>query len=422
MAVEGKGHNEVMSTPSVDVQHSGSTTVHLFGASILMQDGHPVEVPLGGPRELLALLVLSPKNRTSLARISSVMGYQLSIRDVKELNENLMASLAGTGIESAMLGDKLEFKGASGAHAPEVGLHGSIDIDLDRFRTLVVEAMKLTNAPDSKRDLRLAIDQLRGRPLEELSGSYFEQWRRDLNLVRHFANKLAESLETFGDLENFEEQFAVRSNRDHLRSALTSVNYSAPHRLVRAHREAIASQADTKKPAFPAIPISIFLDDGRDHEAVEKALTEFLARQSFEVFGHEPPIIGSWFRRFWARARQETAHLTPARLSAEAERKVRLEVFDKDQAAVDNLVATGMAAVITALQGEENACVRAGAILVLKVDGRLYSTTLFQYQLAWLEREQHQVLLRDPAGLLKALDELGTGEASKAIEESPDAA
>lgn len=140
----------------------------------------------------------------------------------------------------------------------------------------------------------------------------------------------------------------------------------------------------------------------------------YLSNHGYTAFGRQPPVIGSWFRTFWARAKKETAHLTPGRLSAEAERKVRIEVFDKDQAAIDNLVATGMAALITALQGETDACVRAGAILVLKVDGRLYSTTLFQYQLAWLER--NQVLLQDPEGLLKGLDALGVREPQGAIE------
>lgn len=46
-----------------------------------------------------------------------------------------------------------------------------------------------------------------------------------------------------------------------------------------------------------------------------------------------------------------------------ARAKVRIEVFDKAQAVIDNQQATGAAALIAALQGEEHACIRVGSLL-----------------------------------------------------------
>jgi pSer/pThr/pTyr-binding forkhead associated (FHA) protein len=164
---------------------------------------------------------------------------------------------------------------------------------------------------------------------------------------------------------------------------------------------------DTNKATeIDAIPVSIFLGNGQNHEAVETALAKLLSESGLEPFGHEPPIIGSWFRKLLARVRQETAHLSMDQISDELERKLRIEVFEKAQAVIDNQQATGAAALIASLQGEQRACVRVGSILVLKIDGYVLVNNLTQRQLALLEREPN--LLRDPEGVLKGLDELDT--------------
>lgn len=97
-------------------------------------------------------------------------------------------------------------------------------------------------------------------------------------------------------------------------------------------------------------------------------------------------------------------HLTTEQLAIEIERKLRIELFDKEQAVIDNQEATGAAALIAALSGEDRACIRVGSLLVIKLDGHIFANNLTQYQLCWLER--NQTLLREPERLLKSLDAL----------------
>jgi hypothetical protein len=411
-----------MSALTIDVvQHQRTTEFRLFGPHVLIRNGEPVEVPLGGPRELLALLLLNPNREATFAQISSAMGRRVRMKEAEKFFDELIAALAGTDIEPSLFNSNMrrrtsDWNRRSLAYAG-LSLEGPIDVDLDRFAALAHEALALTSTTASIDLLRRAAHEVGGVPLHGLTGTYFEQRRQHLIVARAAAHKLTAGLETFG-----EPGSGVLSKREILRAALVMLDRDIyGHAAARGYADTPDDRAGSNEPSAGLIlPVSIFLGDGRDHELIEAALTQYLTGQGLEVFGHQPPVIGSWFRRFWARTKKETAHLTPARLGAEAERKVRIEVFDKDQAAIDNLVATGMAALVTSLQGETNACVRAGAILVLKVDGRLYSTTLFQYQLAWLER--NQVLLQDPEGLLKGLDSLGTRQPQDAIEQPSNAA
>jgi hypothetical protein len=151
-------------------------------------------------------------------------------------------------------------------------------------------------------------------------------------------------------------------------------------------------------------PVSIWLGDGAAHEAVELALSQLLDEMGLEIADPEPPQSGSWYRRSSARVRDATRHLTPEQIAAEIERKLRIELFDKAQAMIDNQEASGAAALITSLASEEKACIRVGSILLIKVDGQLTVTNLTQYQLAWLER--NQTLLLDPVTLLQELAKL----------------
>lgn len=156
------------------------------------------------------------------------------------------------------------------------------------------------------------------------------------------------------------------------------------------------------------LPVSIWLGDGIQHVDVEQAVSALLNEVDYVMTDREPPQFGSWFRSSKARARDFVAHLSPEQLAAEIERKLRIEIFDKAQAAIDNQQATGAAALIAALQGEDRACIRVGSLLVIKVDGLISVNNLTQHQLAWLER--NQAFLRDPKRLLEELDALAPSD------------
>jgi uncharacterized protein YjbI with pentapeptide repeats len=165
---------------------------------------------------------------------------------------------------------------------------------------------------------------------------------------------------------------------------------------------------DQRETMVSQTPVNVWLGIGNNHEAVEAALSVFLEEVGLEITVRGEPEIGSWFRSSIARLRRDLGHLSPAQVAAEAERKLRIEVFDKQQAAIDNQKATGAAALITSLQSESEACIQMGSILLLKSNNRVVCRNLSQLEMAWLDR--NPTLLRDPISILEKLEELAQGD------------
>jgi hypothetical protein len=179
-----------------------------------------------------------------------------------------------------------------------------------------------------------------------------------------------------------------------------TIGYGVP--LTISFADGTAHQSD--------VPVTIYLADGTAHEDVEIAVDQALAAAGLYVTERGDPVIGSWWRVLWAKARQ-TAKTPVGREAAAvathaAEQRV---VLDKDADITAKLM-QNLGPVITALQPEQNAVVRLGAALIVKADGVLVVHQLTPAQ--QLQLNHSPTLLRSPRGLLNALESASDGEGS----------
>lgn len=438
-----------------------TTEFRLFGPDILIRNGKSIDLPTGGPRELLALLLLEPGRRISERDYREAIRtrrYRSVLFSSAELIRN---ALTDTGISIKIIGNR--YKAGEDLICRIDG--EPLVVDLYQCGPHILDALGTDNATEILDEIAAAWKIMEHSPLVGLGGAHFIKWRRFFAEARRDVFDLADSLirqdpqatcRSIFDRVNDDRGLQLEQHAIHqpAKSNIQDPQHSIPGlklRFLKAmegnpigriwglplpdskggseraqdiHSAMVESSNGERVIAAArwwslqqrtmrffrqsqdtsAIAVSIYLSDGQAHQAVEEALELLLAETSLESYGHEEPVIGSWYRRFWVKAREETAHLNAAQIAAEVERKIRMEVFDKAQAVIDNQQATGAAALISAIQGEERACIRVGSILVIKVDGLVLVNNLTQMQLSWLER--NQMLLRDPEALLKGLEAL----------------
>jgi hypothetical protein len=430
-----------------------ATEFRLHGPLTLIHDGMSIEVPLGGPRELLTLLLLERhrgRSRVDINAAHDALPARTARRRIarpwlEPIRETLNGLLDGTGLKVIKVRTGFVLEGAD------------CRSDLDGLITGLRSAETASSLAEVFEIVDRAVDLGPGAPLEGLDGAYFlplhlgfsRAWRAAAigwvwaasavelsspgTRYRVLFSGKARGLEASMPVlkKTIHELLKTRAQSDVLpavQAVLRGVVDDSERHVSEASAEAIrgarraGSRNRTPRTLAPvqrqlSIEVSVYLGEGGGHGEVESALTQLLAEVDMETYDHEPPVVGSWYRRFWARTRVGTAHLSAEQIAAEVERKIRIEVFDKAQASIDNQQATGAAALIAALQGETHACIRVGSLLVLKVDGRILVNTLTQYQLAWLER--NQMLLRDPAGLLSELEKLAENPAEAREGELP---
>jgi hypothetical protein len=115
-------------------------------------------------------------------------------------------------------------------------------------------------------------------------------------------------------------------------------------------------------------PVSIYLTDGSIHAQVELAVDRLLFRAGLRITEREEPVSGSWYRRM--RATLDAAARSDggqeAMLSAVHAADARF--FLRQDAELTTLLLQNLGPVLTALQPTKDAVVRAGALLIVKVD------------------------------------------------------
>jgi hypothetical protein len=130
------------------------------------------------------------------------------------------------------------------------------------------------------------------------------------------------------------------------------------------------------------VPASVYIDVDIDQFEVERAFLGLLSAFDLEIAETFPPIRGSWFRAFTARAKKAVT---------EPEFTARLKV---ERARGD-----AVAKLITALDGTPNALIQIGPVLLIKVDGVPVARDLTQAGFTHLEH--NPTLLRDPGAALQ---------------------
>lgn len=86
------------------------------------------------------------------------------------------------------------------------------------------------------------------------------------------------------------------------------------------------------------------------------------------------------------------------------ERGIELHLLHKKQAEIDSLQGEAVAKLLTALESTPTALIQIGSVLLIKIDGVPAVRNLTQQELIYLE--QNPALLRNPAGIFEALQEV----------------
>jgi hypothetical protein len=148
-------------------------------------------------------------------------------------------------------------------------------------------------------------------------------------------------------------------------------------------------------PPVGNIPVSIYLADEDIHKQVEKAVKRWLAKADLSIDKLHKPVIGSWFRRMDASVKREAlltaTHIADSRL------------VQTQDAYVTSTLLQNVGPVLLALQPTKDAVVRAGALLIVKIDWVVQIHQLTAVQQATLDHRPH--LAASPKEIIAALQD-----------------
>jgi hypothetical protein len=157
-------------------------------------------------------------------------------------------------------------------------------------------------------------------------------------------------------------------------------------------------------PQPPAtMPVTIYLADGAGHEQVESAVEELLRHAALEVLQRDDPVIGSWFRRLWAGARQAVTSPVAREAALTATHAADTRLILAQDAQVTAILLQNLGPVIASLQYTNDAVLRVGALLIVKIDGKVQVLQLTAAQQAILDHRPH--LASAPGEIITALQQ-----------------
>ncbi|WP_158888260.1 hypothetical protein [Amycolatopsis anabasis] len=152
----------------------------------------------------------------------------------------------------------------------------------------------------------------------------------------------------------------------------------------------------------PEVPVTIYLADGAAHDQVEAAVQDVLAAAGLAIISRGDPVLGSWFRRLKAGTREAARSPLGREALAVGTHAVESRLVLEKDAEITATLLSNIAPVINALQAEQNAVIRLGAVLVVKVDGNLMVHQLTPAQQLTLNHTPQ--LLKSPREILAALE------------------
>jgi hypothetical protein len=172
------------------------------------------------------------------------------------------------------------------------------------------------------------------------------------------------------------------------------------------------------------IPVSIYLADEDIHEQVETAVEEWLATADVSIDTRAEPVIGSWFRRMGASMKKTVGTPAAREAALTGMHIVDSRLVQAQDAHVTSTLFQNLGPVLAALQPTKDAVVRAGALLIVKIDWvvQVHQLTAAQQaildhrpQLATTPKEIIAALqFPDPSGgeaaIQSAVQGIGSGE------------
>lgn len=148
-------------------------------------------------------------------------------------------------------------------------------------------------------------------------------------------------------------------------------------------------------------PVTIYLSDESVHEQVEAAVEDLLAATGVQVEHRDDPVFGSWFRRMRARAGQAVHSPLAREAAAVAAHAAELGIVHARDATITSTMLENLGPVLTALHPTKDAVIRAGALLIVKVDWIVVIHQLTPAQQLQLNHQPQ--LAQSPHSILSAL-------------------
>lgn len=187
--------------------------------------------------------------------------------------------------------------------------------------------------------------------------------------------------------------------------------------LAAAELAAKASNEQGDANAADSVSVSIYLADEGIHEQVEAAVEHWLATARVAIDTRDEPVIGSWFRRLTGSLK--TTSKTPAGREAllTAVHVVDSRVVQSQDAYVTATLLQNVGPVLQALQPTKDAVVRAGALLIVKVEWVVQVHQLTAAQQAILDHRPQ--LATSPNEIITALQLIEPNEQEGAIPSMP---
>jgi hypothetical protein len=162
-------------------------------------------------------------------------------------------------------------------------------------------------------------------------------------------------------------------------------------------------RVERQPPLTPAdsMPVSIYLENENASNEVNRAVEKWLDGAGLKVERWWDPVLGSWFQRMHATAKQavHSGVAQDAALTALHAADSRLVLYQDAQ--TTSFLLQNLGPVLTALQPTKDAVIRAGALLILKIDWRVQVFQLTAAQQAVLDHRPQ--LAMAPHEILGAL-------------------
>lgn len=155
-------------------------------------------------------------------------------------------------------------------------------------------------------------------------------------------------------------------------------------------------------PQTSTMPVTIYLSDERIHEDVEAAVEELLATAGLRICDREDPVTGSWFRRMAPTVKAAVNSPLSREALATAAHAADARLVLAQDAVVTATLMQNLAPVLGALHPTKDAVIRAGALLVVKMN---WTVSVIQLTAAQqLHLDHHPELVRCPAEIAAALN------------------
>jgi hypothetical protein len=148
--------------------------------------------------------------------------------------------------------------------------------------------------------------------------------------------------------------------------------------------------------------VTVYLSDAEIHAEVENAVECLLATAGLRIEDRDDPVVGSWFRRMVAGAQEVTRSPAGREAALVTAHAIESRLVLAQDAEVTAKLLQNLAPVLGALQPTKDAVIRAGALLIVKVD---WIVSVFQLTAAQQMRLDHRPqLASSPHEIVAALN------------------